>query len=86
MKWTDEEKHKENPMEIRKTLCLGMNLAEVGMPAFKGQRKKQKKKQIVCIRTVICTITSISKPSVAFNLKELKVLCRQHTDNNSNLQ
>lgn len=45
------------------------------MPAwglyFQRAEKNQKKKQIVCIRTIISNITNISKPYMAFSLKEL---------------
>lgn len=50
---------------IRGEVCL------LGVYTSKRQRKTKRKNQIVCIRTIISNITSISKPSVAFSLKEL---------------
>lgn len=68
-----------------------MNLVEAGYACLgfilsKGREKTKEKTQIICIRTTISNITNISKPSVAFNLKELRVLCRQYTNNTSSLQ
>lgn len=70
---------------------LGVNLEEVGYACLGfilsksiGNRKKPQN-QTICIRTIIKSIASISKLSVAFNLKN-SVLCRQYTNNTSSLQ